>query len=115
MEFDHVGMITDEKKADENWVEDTRVWVTDPNEHPYHVEYLRYEPDTPVTGPLRNQPHVAFKVENLEESSRGLKCLLGPFEVGGFVRVAFFETDDGAVVELMQYLGDKGQWFDKKH
>jgi hypothetical protein len=48
------------------------------------------------------------------EASRGLKVLLEPFEVGGFVRVGFYEYKDGTVVELMEYLGDRSGWFDKK-
>jgi len=43
-----------------------------------------------------------------------LKVLLEPFEVGGFLKVGFYEYKDGAVVELMQYLGNENQWFDKK-
>ena len=48
MTFDHVGMTTDVKQADEDWVEASRVWVTNPKEHPFSVEWLRYEPDSPM-------------------------------------------------------------------
>lgn len=113
MKFEHIGLITNEKKAGEDWVESTRVWVTNPKEHPFRVEWLRYELDSPVTGPVREKSHVAYSVENLEEASRGLKVLLAPFEVGGFVRVGFYEYKDGTVVELMQYLDDRGKWFGK--
>jgi len=34
MQFDHLGMITTEKKADEIYVEATKVWVTDFKKHP---------------------------------------------------------------------------------
>ena len=111
MKFDHIGLITNEKKNSESWVEQTRVWVTNPKEHPFSVEWLRYESDSPVIGPLREKPHVAFRVKNLEEASKGLKILLDPFEVGGVVRAAFFELEDGSVVELMEYLGDEDKWF----
>jgi hypothetical protein len=114
MQFEHIGLITNEKKAGEDWVESTRVWVTNPKEHPFREEWLRYEPDSPVTGPVREKSHVAYSVENLEEASRGLKVLLAPFEVGGFVRVGFYEYQDGTVVELMQYLDDTGKWFGKE-
>lgn len=111
MEFDHVGLITGEKKGGEDWVQATRVWVTNPKEHPFHVEWLRYESDSPVTGPVREQPHVAYKVGSLDEAAKGLKVLLEPFEVAGFVRVGFYEYADGSVVELMEYLGDESSWF----
>jgi len=102
MEFNHIGLVTDEKKARENFVAATRVWVTNPDEHPFRVEWLRFEPDTPVTGPVRTEPHVSFRVANLAEASKDLKVLMAPFDVG-FATVAFYQTPDGAVVELMEY------------
>lgn len=116
MEFDHVGYITDVKQGEEDFVEATRVWVTNPKDHPYKVEWLRFEPDTPVTGPVRDKAHVAYKVESLDKEikERNLKVLLEPFEVGGFLRVGFFEYEDGTILELMEYLGDDKEWFGKK-
>ena len=70
MEFSHIGLITDEQKEGEIFVEATRVWITDFVKHPFHVEWLRFEPDTPLTGPVRNQPHVAYHVDSIEEASR---------------------------------------------
>jgi hypothetical protein len=53
MEFDHVGLVTEDKKAGENFVEATRVWVTNPKEHPFNVEWLRFEPCESVhTSPI---------------------------------------------------------------
>jgi hypothetical protein len=114
MKFEHIGLITTEKKAGEDFVESTRVWVTNPKTHPYHVEWLRYEPDSPVSGPLREKAHVAYSVPSITEASRGLKMLLEPFVVGGFARVGFFEYQDGTIVELMEYVGSEDRWFDKE-
>ena len=100
-DFDHVGLPTDDKQPNEMWVEQTRVWVTDPQVHPYKVEYLRYEPDSPVTGPVRNQPHMAFQVPNLEEAMGDSPILLGPFNANEFVPVVFV-LKDGAVFEYME-------------
>ena len=102
MQFDHIGIITTEEKPGQIFIEPTRVWITDFQEHPYRVEWLRYEPDTPVTGPVREMPHVAFRVQSIAEASKGMKVLLEPFDAGIAV-VGFFQTDDGAVVEFMEY------------
>ena len=105
MEFDHVGIVTTEEKPGEVFVEATRVWVTDLTKHPYRVEWLRFEPDSPVTGPVRELAHVAFRVESveaIEESGRGLKVLLEPFDAG-FAVAGFYETSDGAVIEFITY------------
>ena len=102
LEFDHMGLITDEKKADEMWVETTRVWATDQSKHPFHIEWLRFEPDSPVKGPVREKPHIAFRTPNLKEASKGMQVLLEPFDVG-FAVVGFYESGDGAVIEFMEY------------
>jgi len=110
--FDHVGLITEEQKDGESWVEATRVWVTSPRAHPFHVEWLRFEPDTPVTGPLRTEPHVAYRVADVNAAVVGHDVLAEPFEVGdGFATVAFVQID-GAVVEFMQYANPTEEgWF----
>ena len=102
MQFDHVGIVTEEQKPDEIFIAQTRVWITDFQKHPYRIEWLRFEPDSPVSGPVRQGPHVAFRVPSIAEASRGLKVLLEPFDVG-FAVVAFFQSADGAVIELMEY------------
>lgn len=110
--FDHVGIPTTEKKEGESWVEATRVWVTNPRAHSCNVEWLRYEPDSPVQGLLRTDPHVAYRVHDVDEAVSGHEILLEPFEVGGgFARVAFVSID-GAAVEFMEYADpDEEGWF----
>ena len=106
MEFSHVGLITAEPKEGEIFVAATRVWITDFTRHPYHVEWLRFEPDSSVTGPVRELPHVAYKVASIAEASRGMKVLLEPFMALENLRVGFYESADGAVIEFMEFLGD---------
>jgi hypothetical protein len=115
--FDHIGVVTDDRQPGESWVEATRVWVTSPRAHPYNVEFLRFEPDSPVTGPLRTQSHVAYRVADVgaavsEARAGGDEVLAEPFDVGnGFVTVAFVRAGD-AVVEFMQYANpDEEGWF----
>lgn len=102
MQFDHIGVVTTEKKPDEIYVAPTKVWVTDFQTHPQRIEWLRFEPDSPVTGKVREMPHVAYRVDSIAEASRGMKVLLEPFDAGIAV-VGFFETADGGVVEFMEY------------
>jgi hypothetical protein len=110
MQFDHVGVPTAEQKPGAVYVAATRVWVTDAHQHPFQVEWLRFESDSPVTGPLRDQPHVGFRVESVEqitELSRGMKVLLEPFDAG-FAVAGFYQTPDGANVELVWYRKEPG-------
>ena len=108
-EFHHVGVVTDEVQAGETYVPPTKVWVTDPLTHPYRIEYLRFEADTPVTGPVRNLPHMAFKVDNLDRYLDGKEVLLGPFAPMDGLRVAF-TLEDGAVFEYMEFAEAAPAW-----
>ncbi|MFB3827863.1 MAG: hypothetical protein ACE15B_13915 [Bryobacteraceae bacterium] len=107
--FDHVGVPSDEKRPREMWVADTRVWVTDPLDDPHRVEWLRFEPDSPVHGPVRDLPHVAFRVDRLETEMQGCEIVLGPFQPTDSLRVVFV-VKDGAVFEFMEQR-DQGHWF----
>lgn len=110
--FDHIGIPTSEKHDGEIFVEATRVWLTSPRDHPANIEWLRYEPDTQVPAPVRDEPHVAYRVTDLSQALEGHELLMGPFEIGdGFAQIAFI-LHQGAVVEFMQYRNpDEEGWF----
>ena len=95
-------MPTEEKQKDETFVAATRVWVTRPENHPMRVEFLRFETDSPVTGPIRDMPHVAFRVDDIHAALEGEDVVLEPFSPMGGLQVAFF-LKDGAVFEYMQF------------
>jgi hypothetical protein len=103
MEFSHVGMISETPQPGEVFVEATRIWITDFLRHPYHIEWLRFEPDSPVSGPVRTQPHVAYKVASIAEAARGMPVLIEPFQPLPDMRVGFYLSRDGAVIEFMEY------------
>jgi hypothetical protein len=103
--FHHIGLPTDERQPNEKYVPDTKVWVTDPADHPYRVEFLRFEEDSPVTGPLRDMPHVAYRVDEMDSELEGKEVILEPFTPMVGLRVAFVK-EHGAVVEFMEFEGD---------
>lgn len=104
-EFHHIGLPTDVSQPGEVYVADTKVWVTDPRVHPYKVEFLRFEPDSPVKGPLRDLPHVAFRVDDMDAALRGEQVILAPFSPSPGFMVAF-TLRDGAVFEFMTFTSD---------
>jgi hypothetical protein len=113
LKFDHVGIPTDDRQPNENWVEETRVWVTSPREHKYGVEFLRYEPDSQCPTELQRLPHVAYRVPlgTLDDWTHRYHVLLEPFEAQkAFLRVSFVMINGGAV-EFMEFAGDPEQWF----
>ncbi len=101
-QFHHTGVITNQRQPGEVYVEQTKVWVTNPDNHPYRIEFLRFEPDSPVKGPVRDRCHTAYTVDDLDKAIEGHTVLLGPFEALDGLRVVFVEQD-GAVVEFMEF------------
>jgi len=100
--FHHIGLPTDVSQPGEIYVESTKVWVTDPRKHPYKVEFLRFEKDSPVKGPVRDLPHVAYRVDDLKKALRGKNILLGPFNPTPGLSVAFI-LKDGVPLEYMMF------------
>jgi hypothetical protein len=110
--FHHVGLRAMEPQAGENFVEATRCWVTDPNQHPQRIEYLRYESDSYLDDTFKNTPHVAWVVDDITPWIAGKEIAIAPFDVGDppFVRVAFV-WEEGMISEYMAFRPD-ATWFD---
>ncbi len=96
------GVVTEQVQPDEVYIAETKVWVTNPVNHPYRIEFLRYEPDSPVTPPVRNHCHIAYTVSDLDLALVGKRTLLGPFDALDGLRVVFIE-EHGAVIEYMHF------------
>ncbi len=102
-EFHHYGVPTTEKHEGENYFEGVKVHGTDPEQHPYRVEFLRFDADCPLPEPIRTKTHAAFVVPDLDAALQGQKVILEPFDVTENLRCAFI-MDGDAVIELMQRL-----------
>jgi hypothetical protein len=101
VQFDHIGIPAPAKREGMRYLESKRLWLTSPADHPYRVEWLWYEEGSPEAELVRIRPHVAYRVDSLEEALAGGKVVAEPFDVFREVRVAFIEVD-GAPIEFVQ-------------
>lgn len=99
--FHHFGVPTDAKQDNETYLEGAKVYITDPESHPYRVEFLRFEADSPMHKDIINNPHAAFMVADIEAAMAGKNVIVEPFDATETLRVGFI-NDNGAVIELMQ-------------
>lgn len=99
--FHHYGVPATVKGKNEVFIEGAGVHVTDPEAHPYRVEFLRFEPDSPMCDEVKNNPHAAFIVDDLDKSLKGQEVIIPPFDATDTLRVAFI-VDGPAVIELME-------------
>ena len=107
MQFDHIGIPVEPPQAEEFWVSESNCWVTNPRTNPHRIEYLRFEtkPDLDHGSPmwkLWNMPHVAYRVEDLDEAITDEEVVYGPFEPAEFGTVVFIHKH-GLIIEYLQY------------
>jgi hypothetical protein len=77
------------------------MYVSGYDTSPYRVEWMRFEPDSPLPELVKTVPHVAFEVDDLDEAIRGKDVLIAPNSPSKGVRVAFV-VDDGAPIEFLE-------------
>jgi hypothetical protein len=100
-QFHHFGVPTGEARGAEAYVEGGKVFVTSPDDHPFRVEFLRFEADSPMPEAVRTQPHAAFLVPSLDAALEGRNVIIPPFDATEALRCAFIQ-DGGAIIELME-------------
>jgi len=99
--YDHFGVPTKEKHAGEFLIEAGGVYATSPDAHPFRVEFLRFNADSPMPEPVRTRSHAAFLVDNIEAAIKGYRVVAPPFDATPELRVAFI-MDGEALIEVMQ-------------
>lgn len=100
--YHHLGIPTDDHRPGEVFLEDLGMHVSGFGTSPYGVEWMRFEPDSPVRELIRKVPHIAFEVDDLEAALAG-KTLLGePSSPMEGVRVAMI-LHNGMPVELLEF------------
>jgi len=99
--YHHFGVPVSTQQENENYIEGAKVYVTDPEAHPYRVEYLRFEADSPMPKEVIENPHAAFMVDDLAAALEGQNVIIEPFEATETLRCAFI-NDGGAIIELME-------------
>lgn len=100
--FHHVGIPTPTARAGEHYIAAYKLFVQGFETSPYGVEWMRFEPDSPVSELIRTVPHVAFEVDDLEAALAELGIEAAITSPSGGVRVAMFE-DNGAPIELIEF------------
>lgn len=100
-QFHHFGVPTDRLSAIENYIAGAKVYVTDPETHPYRVEFLRFEEGSPMPEAIQTQCHAAFLVDSLAAALEGQNVIVPPFDATDTLRCAFIQDGD-AVMELME-------------
>ena len=101
--YDHVGIPTTEERPDETYLAEFKVYVSGYETSEYGIEWMRFEPGSPLPDLVKTVPHVAFEVDDLERELKGKTILIEPNSPSEGVMVAFI-VENGAPVEFLTRL-----------
>ena len=65
-EYMHIGIPVTNKKPGMSYVESLKLWMSNPDDYEYKIEYLKFEEGTPFPEIMHRAPHVAYKVDDIE-------------------------------------------------
>ena len=102
MKFSHLGIPTKERFEGEIELPHLKMTVTDHENNPYGIQWMRFGEGAPYPELVKTVPHVAFEVENLAKELEGKKVIIKPNSPSEGLTVAFIDVN-GAPVELMEY------------
>ena len=100
--YHHLGVPTDTPKPNERYLEKFKLYVSGFDTSPYGIEWMRFEPDSPISELIKTVPHIAFEVDDLESALEGKEVLTPPNSPSDGVRVAMI-VHSGAPIELIQF------------
>jgi hypothetical protein len=100
--YHHLGIPTDTPRPGERYLEQFKMHVCGFETSPCGIEWMRFEPDSPISALIRSVPHLAFEVDDLEAALEGKEILTPPSPLADGVRVAMI-VENGAPVELLEF------------
>lgn len=94
-------MVLPEKMEGMIYVEPLKVHITDCTQSPNKIEFLYFEPDSPLPALMQQQAHIAYAVPDIEEAIKDAKVLFGPYDMGHML-LAFVE-EEGVAIEFNEF------------
>jgi hypothetical protein len=104
MRYHHIGVPTTVVRPGEEYLAAYKMYTSGFDTSPYGVEWLRFEPDSPLPDLVKSVPHVAFVVDDVEAAIAGKEILIPPNHPSEGVTVAFV-VHDGAPIEFVHFAG----------
>jgi hypothetical protein len=100
--YHHLGIPTAIPHPDEVYLEQFKLYVSGFSTSPYGIEWMRFEPDSPVDDLIKTVPHIAFEVDDLEAAIVGKQLLTPANSPSEGVRAAMI-IHNGAPIELIEF------------
>ncbi|MEN8163896.1 MAG: hypothetical protein ABFS37_07190 [Acidobacteriota bacterium] len=102
MKYHHIGIPTIKKRQGEVYLEQYGMSVVGFENSAYGIEWLRFEPDSPLPDLVKTVPHVAFVVDDIQKAIEDKEVLIEPNSPSPGVMVAFI-VENGAPIEFLTF------------
>ena len=102
LKYHHIGIPTTEERPGEVYLEKYGMSVVGFENSDYGVEWLRFEPDSPLPDLAKTVPHIAFVVDDIAKAIKGKDVLIEPNSPIPGVTVAFV-VENGAPIEFLSF------------
>ena len=99
--FVHFGVPTTKKQPNETYLEGAKAYITDPEKHPYKIEFVRCEKGCALPKPIQTTPHAAYQVDDIRAAVKGREIVMPPTAMSDTMTIAFIRDGD-ALLELVQ-------------
>ena len=100
--YHHTGIPTTEPRPGETFLPAFGLHVSGFPDSPFGIEFMRFEPDSPLPDVIKRLPHVAFEVDDLDAALAGRTVVYPPAAPSQGVRSAMI-ADGGALIELIEF------------
>ena len=101
--INHFGIPTTTPQPGEIYVEGLKVWLTNFNESPNKIEYLRFEEGSWMPELIQKVAHIAYEVDDLAAELEGAKVLVEPMPGGENLTIAFIEEGDIIDIDITNH------------
>ena len=100
--YHHMGIPTSTPRPNERYIPHLKIHVSGFDTSPFGIEWMRFDPDCPISELIRTVPHIAFEVDDLDAALLGLTLLGEISSPSDGVKVAMI-IDSGALIELIEF------------
>ncbi|CEK09747.1 VOC family protein [Legionella hackeliae] len=100
-EYHHMGIPTQIKQENERYSSTFKMYTSGGENSEYRIQYHRFEEESPLHPLIKTMPHVAFKVDSLEQAIDGKEVILGPYEPFSGYKVAII-AECGTPIEFIE-------------
>jgi hypothetical protein len=100
--FHHMGVPTQDHREGERYLPQFGMHVSGFPASSYGVEWMRFDPESPLAEIVKTVPHIAFEVDDIDRALEGKEVLTQPNSPSDGVRAAMI-VENGCPIELIWF------------